>query len=381
MKLNPDFEIKVRDPEEEQVLLKNRRNETIITMSEIEYDMLCIFAETDDVMDIIDKYGKEYDIDYAFIKALIGHGLRLKIIVQDDYVSKESMALLKLRTAITRIFQVLGLIKLGLHVELTGGYKLFKLISIDLKGKWIERTLSKPSGQRFSILAYFVLLVASVVYFFVAYHSGGLNWGFDADLGILGIFIGVFLGILILSFLHEAGHYVLYKKYGGHSNEMGIATSNLVLPIFYTSTYTMHFWKRKKHKLIVTLAGVLMDLLLLFLMLDINLMTGLDAIKFFSLIFAFFMVVRLVGNLNPLIPGTDGYFLVVDAFGLQNLLNQLNTNFIEMLRNFKEKKFKAFKMLRRKHLYATLYAVITFAMITAYWLLIIYLLFMAVVSF
>ena len=380
MKLNPDFEIKVRDEEEGQILLKNRRNETIVTMSDIEYDMLCIFAKSDDVTEIVEKYGKEYDVDYAFIKALIGHGVRLKILVEDDFVSKESAARHRLRAIVTTIFSVLGLSKLGFHVELTGGFKLFKLVSIDLKGKFVEKFFSKPSGQKLSFWTYCILLVVSVVYFLFNYKSG-FNWGFDANIGIPLIVVIIFLGILILSFIHELGHYVVYKKYGGHSNEMGIATSNIILPIFYTSTYTMHFWKEKKAKLWVTLGGVLTDVLLLFLLLDINLLVQNDSLRFFSLIFSFFMVVRLIGNLNPLIPGTDGYFIVVDAFNLQSWLNKLNNNFIELIRNFKEKKLKAFKTIRKRHLGAILYAVVTFIMISIYWLLIMYLLFMAVLSF
>ncbi|MFA8298927.1 MAG: hypothetical protein ACEPOV_02070 [Hyphomicrobiales bacterium] len=380
MKLNPDFEVKVKDEDSGQILLKNKRNETIITLSAIEYDMLKIFAETDDVVDILDKYSGEYDIDYSFIKALIGHGVRLKVLVEDDYMPKESVGLHKLRWVFTKLLQITGLSRLGFRTELTGGYKLFKFVSIDLKGKWLERLLSTAMGQKLSIIIYFVLLILGGIYLF--FHiENGLNWGIDADIPVLLIFVIAFAGIFILSFLHESGHYVMYKKFGGHSNEMGMATSNLILPIFYTSTYTMHFWKNKKHKLLVTASGIFVDIFLLILMLDINIITEVPAVMFFSLLFAFFMVIRLVGNLNPLIPGTDGYFIVVDGFELQSWLNKLNTNFFDLMRLFKEKKLRAFGSINKKHLGSICYAFITFVMITVYWLLIIFLIFIALFSF
>ncbi|MFA8450192.1 MAG: hypothetical protein ACEPOW_05835 [Bacteroidales bacterium] len=379
MKLNPDFEIKVRDSEAGQLLLKNRRNEIIVTMSEIEYDMISIFTENDDVMDIIDKYGSDYDIDYDFIKALIGHGVRLKILVEDDFVSKESVTLMKLRMVVGKIMQLLGLLKLGFRVEFTGGYKLFKLISIDLKGKLVERFLSKSKGQWGAIIFFLLLLVVGGSIFF--YNVGsGFKWGYDANLPVVLMVIFVFAGVLFLSFLHELGHYIVYKKFGGKSNEMGVATSNLILPIFYTSTYTMHFWKSRKSKILVTLSGVVMDFCLLFIMFDINMLSQNEAVKYYSLIFAFFMVVRLVGNLNPLIPGTDAYFIIVDAFNLQPWLIRINNNFIEMVRNFKDKKLRGFKTIRRRHLGSVLYALITFVMISVYWLFIIYLILMALIS-
>jgi putative peptide zinc metalloprotease protein len=142
-------------------------------------------------------------------------------------------------------------------------------------------------------------------------------WTFsDKGLRDILMFIGVFSTVIIL---HENGHGLTCKRYGGEVHEIGFMLIYF-MPAFYCNVSDAWTFDSKAAKLWVTFAGAFVELIVCSIA---TFVWYLSAPGYFThdLAFTFMLVAGLSSiliNMNPLIK-LDGYFALVDYLEIPNL--------------------------------------------------------------
>lgn len=154
----------------------------------------------------------------------------------------------------------------------------------------------------------FVLLVSNFEYFAFNLY----------DIFNLASLLIVILAMFILVSFHEFAHAVICRYYGGKVNEIGFLLLYFQ-PAFFCDLSDAWLFKKKAHRLAVTIAGPYFQIVLLSLAVIIwritipgssinELVRILVIVSWFTLIF----------NLNPLIK-LDGYYILSDGLDIPNL--------------------------------------------------------------
>ncbi len=153
-------------------------------------------------------------------------------------------------------------------------------------------------------------------------------WAFsDKGLGDILMFIGV-LSLVIL--LHENGHGLTCKRYGGEVHELGFMLIYF-MPAFYCNVSDAWTFNSKAAKLWVTFAGAFVELIICSIA---TFVWYFSTPGYFTheLAFTFMLVAGLSSvaiNMNPLIK-LDGYFALVDYLEIPNLSEDA-TNYVTAL--------------------------------------------------
>ncbi len=186
---------------------------------------------------------------------------------------------------------------------------------------FLQRNLSKVNW----LFHWSIGLIWSLV-ILAAGLATAINW--DAisayfSINTLSPYNLVIMGLLypIIKFLHELGHAFSAKIQGAEVHEMGI-TFLLFMPIPYVDVSTVSFLRSKKQRILVSAAGILVELFIsalgLFLWLSVE--PGLvKDIAFNSMIIG--GISSLFFNGNPLLK-YDGYYMLADAIAIPNLFQR-----------------------------------------------------------
>ena len=139
--------------------------------------------------------------------------------------------------------------------------------------------------------------------------------------------IAAYIGVVLVSLIHESGHAMAITAFGGTVPEIGVILLVMV-PGFYTDVSDSYFIEDRWKRVVVLIAGPLLELVI------------------WSVLVAIFLIIRpsgfpgriilgavmvaglrsLLFNLNPLIR-TDGYFILQEILGVTNLYEKaLNPN-------------------------------------------------------
>ncbi|WP_437585431.1 HlyD family efflux transporter periplasmic adaptor subunit [Sorangium sp. So ce1000] len=121
-------------------------------------------------------------------------------------------------------------------------------------------------------------------------------------------------------FLHELGHGLACKHYGGKVESMGIMLFYGVIPGAYCDVTNAHQFSSRRHKIVVYLFGVLVELAVLCLWL---ICYHVAAESFFlreAILVWFTYDLYVIGtNLLPLVKGYDGYFALTHYLDMPDL--------------------------------------------------------------
>ncbi len=131
--------------------------------------------------------------------------------------------------------------------------------------------------------------------------------------------VAAYIGVLCISLLHESGHAMALQAFGGNVSEMGIILLILV-PGFYTDVSDSYLLRSRKQRLIVLIAGPLLELTgwaMLVLVFRAFRPSGFIG-QFVLGIITIAGLRSLLFNLNPLVR-TDGYFILEETLGVTNL--------------------------------------------------------------
>jgi putative peptide zinc metalloprotease protein len=128
----------------------------------------------------------------------------------------------------------------------------------------------------------------------------------------------LFLGIFVIGFVHEFGHALTLKYYGGSVREMGFLLLYFQ-PCFYCNLSDAYLLKDRRAKIIVGLAGLLFQAVFTALLVIIwRLVTPGTLLGNFLYVTVAFSLAIFLFNFNPLIR-LDGYYLLADWLRMPNL--------------------------------------------------------------
>ncbi len=194
---------------------------------------------------------------------------------------------------------------------------------------FLQRHLSKVSWLYHWIIGLIWLLVISA-----AALATAINWQMISayfTINTLSPYNLIIMGLLypLIKFLHELGHAFSAKYEGGEVHEMGV-TFLMFMPIPYVDVSTVNFLRSKQQRILVSAAGILVELFIaalgLFLWLSVE--PGLvKDIAFNMMIIG--GISSLFFNGNPLLK-YDGYYILADALAIPNLF-QRSTQYLAYL--------------------------------------------------
>ncbi len=198
---------------------------------------------------------------------------------------------------------------------------LRKILFLKIKAfnpdKFLDRLLKKTKFfysrgfLYFSLLAIFLALIVTVS-----------NW---SDLGYslnklfhLTTIVKLWLAIFLIALVHELGHALTCKYFGGKVHEMGFLLIYFQ-PAFFTNVSDAWLFKERKKKLLVSWAGIYIHLFLWACATLLWRITDLET-QLNSFLFVIMIVsgVLIIFNFNPLIK-LDGYYLLSDWLEIPNL--------------------------------------------------------------
>jgi multidrug efflux pump subunit AcrA (membrane-fusion protein) len=188
--------------------------------------------------------------------------------------------------------------------------------------QWMDRVVPRLGflwSQAFFLLSLTAILVAAAII--------AANWKqFGGELAVLlsgGAGISKYAGFLVISLIviaiHELGHGLTCKKFGGHVHEIGFLLMYFT-PCFYCNVNDAWLFERRSERLWVTIAGGYIELFVGALATFVWWLTApghpVNVLAFQTALVASVAAVGV--NLNPLIK-LDGYYGLSDYLGMPNL--------------------------------------------------------------
>lgn len=139
------------------------------------------------------------------------------------------------------------------------------------------------------------------------------------------------LTTVVVTVCHEFGHGLACKRYGGEVREMG-ALWIFFTPCLYCNVSDAWLTPSKTKRLIVSLAGTYVDLLIWIVAVGVWRVTTPDtAVNFMAWIVVTTCGLRVAFNLNPLMR-LDGYYALSDYLGIPNLRKRSRARWMEYVR-------------------------------------------------
>jgi putative peptide zinc metalloprotease protein len=194
---------------------------------------------------------------------------------------------------------------------------------------FLQRHLSKVSWLFHWQIGLIWLLVISAAALATAINWQAISTYFTIN--TLSPYNLIIMGILypLIKVLHELGHAFSAKYEGGEVHEMGV-TFLMFMPIPYVDVSTVNFLRSKHQRILVSAAGILVELFIaavgLFLWLSVESGVVKD-IAFNMMIIG--GISSLFFNGNPLLK-YDGYYILADALAIPNLF-QRSTQYLSYL--------------------------------------------------
>ncbi len=144
-----------------------------------------------------------------------------------------------------------------------------------------------------------------------------------ASIGWTGVLLAT--GVIGLStlFLHELGHGLACKHYGGKVESMGVMLFYGVIPGAYCDVTEVHKLRKRWHKVVVYLAGVLIEIPVLCLWLwCYHLSAEWLVLHHAILVWLAYDVYIVMRNVIPFVRGYDGYHALTNYLDLPDLAAQ-----------------------------------------------------------
>lgn len=307
-------EVKVRrfvQQGEVSFVVKEPDNQEYYRFSVPQMELIRLFDGVHDLTAVVEKFNQtselyEYDIDAA---EAVYHACKDYQILRRTK-QEENVALLeRIREERKKsLIQAKGSI-LMMRFQLVNPNKWFDSIIDSIRFMWSPKALKLQAG--FIVLAMLIILFNAERFaqdFTQVYLQTQIS-------GVMYIWIIALCAIA----LHECGHGLTCKYYGGDVHEMGFLLLAFQ-PCLYCNVNDAWLFENKQHKIQVALAGVWVELLLaaiatmIWLLVDVYNPIGYIAFVLMTIGTASSLLV----NLNPLLK-FDGYYILTDWLEMQNL--------------------------------------------------------------
>lgn len=190
--------------------------------------------------------------------------------------------------------------------------------------------LSRPFFRGWFL--WFILIVFALTFsFFVG--RGGMEM-FDAGwFGSATSLAALYIGIAGLKFVHEAGHALAVRRFGGSVHEVGI-TLVAGLPLFHVEASDSYLFPKKSQRLAVASSGILIEILASAGLIAIWLVL---AEGFTRQLLAHLIILASVSTIffngNPLMR-YDGYYILADALNMPDLRQRARAHVTALISSF-----------------------------------------------
>lgn len=320
--LNPDYQLIYRKEQTGQLYFKNEVFGNLLQISEVEYDILQAYVRHADAAATTAQFAQEFDIGPEFVPALVDRAQTLDLLLTAEYQGKKSLAAAKRPSRLSEyvsfltywLGQLLAPFHIRIKPEFRGNFRFYRVIAVDFQHSLFDRFSASRLGQLLLLGTWLSALLWAVL---CLWHRG---LGALAPHQLLQatpvggryLMLLILLGTLLATFLHEMGHFLLYRYYGGQTSEIGLALTLGVFPVLYVTTNSLYLWDKQYQRLLVTLAGIAVDFGQALLLAALVVQAISPVCTFFSIVFLYLALVRIFSNMNPFIPGSDGYFVATD---------------------------------------------------------------------
>ncbi len=129
---------------------------------------------------------------------------------------------------------------------------------------------------------------------------------------------GFLLAAIVLTALHEFAHGLTCKHYGGRVPELGFLLIFFIMPALYVDVSDAWLFRRRRHRVLVSLAGPMFDLGVAVTALHLWRFLAPGTGKILAFVAAAASGAGVLMNLNPLLR-LDGYYVLSDLSGIPNL--------------------------------------------------------------
>ncbi|MEN8375742.1 MAG: HlyD family efflux transporter periplasmic adaptor subunit [Gemmatimonadota bacterium] len=185
--------------------------------------------------------------------------------------------------------------------------------------RWVDRLafFYSPAFLAISVVTFTVYVLVVATHW--AEFSAGVLAMYDPSFYSPGTIVVLYGAVALIILIHELGHGLTCKRFGGEVHEMG-AMLFYFSPSFYCNVNDAWTFESRSERLWVTFAGGWIQLVVAGLAAVVWILTQpgtlANQVAFLSLLFAGGIVLLL--NFNPLIP-LDGYYALMDWLEIPNL--------------------------------------------------------------
>ncbi|MGG5209537.1 hypothetical protein ACQWU4_11365 [Chryseobacterium sp. MIQD13] len=153
-------------------------------------------------------------------------------------------------------------------------------------------------------------------------------------------------------FLHELGHIAACRKFTGKNGEIGFGIY-FIFPVLYSNISSV--WHASKQERVITnLAGIYMQLLCMFILYGLYLLTHNASLLYLAYFIAFYCLLQVFPFIR-----SDGYWLLSDLTSTSNLLQKSETE----VRSFISKPFGWLKEKKEKKVFLLGYGLFNYAIL------------------
>lgn len=349
------------------ILFINKESDQVIKISELEYELVLRLCQLDTEDQIIKEH-QDSGVTKEFLAMLVETAVTLRLLINEENIFEHGRN--RLATFLYNTCEKLLSKQKSLRPEFKKTFLLYKVFSFDGSQTWLGKAFSKKIMARVFLS---VLLSLSSILMIWLMYSYNLNWFLSIfRASIVKVHFSPYKFLLLCQLLvtttwiwHEIGHYIIYKSYAGKKDEFGIGLLYFFLPVLFVSTNSVSLWDNKLKKVLVSLGGTVFDLVfiigaLVFITVNHATMpaaTVILSISIFSILF------RFIFNLNCFLPGSDGYFILSDTLGINNLYKKSAQYGLILINEYRSLDKRRIGQLKRVHYSFSLYYLICLLMV------------------
>lgn len=287
--------------QQDDLLLKVKDADYLVKLSKLEYDIISYYCRVLNKEAVLAFFSTQVEIGAQQLDLLLDLAEQKKIIVQE--VGTKSQYIVQLRWKRRKA--------------------ILELFSLDFTCTWLEHFVEKKKV----LFILFVLIIGLIIsaWFYLNLYPIAFEENYKTTLYlvpytfkqlIVFIYIGAFYSIVI----HEWGHYLFYKLYGGKCSIFGVGLLFYIIPVFYAKLYVKQLPK-KKYRLVTYAGGAIFDgiTVLLILVATVVWKEAHPALAFIGYTMLISIGIRSLFNVNVFLPYTDGYFILNEWVGKESL--------------------------------------------------------------
>ncbi len=332
-RLRPDVVVRQQTHQNEvHFIVKDPVNQAYYKFSTSEWDVISLFDGTHTLEQMIDEYNRKHPSEAIDEEVLESYRQNLKDMEILDLSSTEKNLMLMEKIREQRKERVAGSGKWSNLMEIT-----FSAWDPDA---WMNRAIPHIRffwSREFLLLS--VVLIALMLFVNFAkweeFKEGTIKLYTFTDKSLWELIVFLFL-MTATGTIHELGHALTLKHYGGEVHQMGFLLFYLS-PAFYVDVSDSYILPRKE-RLWVTMAGTYTELILCSLATFFWFFAtpGTLAYDFAFQVVLFTGISSFFINMNPLIK-LDGYYALMDIVGIPDLREE---SFDYLVRWFKRTIFR-----------------------------------------